>query len=655
MKILFVATDRRAAQMAAYALRGLASNVTLSWARTLPSALRWIHDNRDVSALVIEADVQRQGGASFAEGVRDLGIAAPVVVVAHEQADLLHVVTSALDRTRAAARDAAICTALQARLFELESDKDSLTAQVRRVSAACAEADQMRADAAAAAAARESELREQFDRELTIRASLQRELDEAHVTAARERTDFQNWLAARDDEIGQVGRDRDRLQRLVSDRDEELRVETARHLATQKAAQQGAADAEEKLRLAGEAGRREIGSLQQQIDTLKRELKARQTEVDSLRGELTRIPLLQMELEQGKKEARRQFERAPSPLCRCTRDGRITQANHSFARLLARKADDLRDTDLSQLFECANDFRWLLERSTNGEDAEAVETTWKTADGRRLHVRLRALAGVAGFDIAVENITGLREVEERLRQAQRMEAVGRLASEVAVTCEALLRDGEVTRVSGLLRQFAVYGDRQIDALEPVSMQKVLRNLGPVLKRVAGNDVRIALPKSTASFDVDVEAERVERILVNVASYARQRMPHGGRIKIDLATTVVDRRFLARHPDVRPGAHVLLTITEVHGAIRRVPAIDLRADVERADAPPSADSNPGVDLGALLGLIADCEGHLWMAAEPSGNMTLKIYLPSREAAASPDAAAAPARAGRARQLARWFRH
>jgi hypothetical protein len=285
-----------------------------------------------------------------------------------------------------------------------------------------------------------------------------------------------------------------------------------------------------------------------------------------------------------------------------------------------------------------------------------VETTWTTAEGGRLHVRLHALASTRdAIEIAVENLTSLREVEARLRHAQRMEAVGRLASEVAVTCEALLRDGEVARVSGLLRQFAVYGDRQIDALEPVSVQKVLRNLGPVLKRVAGDDVRIVLPKSSASFEVDVEAERVERILVNVASYARQRMPQGGRIKIDLATTVLDLRFLASHPDVRPGSHVLLTITGVHGTIRKVPAIDTRANSERAGTPSSAASSPAVDLGALLGLIADCEGHLWMAAEPSGNMTLKIYLPSREAATSPAAAAAPARPGRARQLARWFGH
>ena len=90
-------------------------------------------------------------------------------------------------------------------------------------------------------------------------------------------------------------------------------------------------------------------------------------------------------------------------------------------------------------------------------------------------------------------------------------------------------------------------------------------------------------------------------------------------------------------------------------MRSVIPFKAQPDQEPAEADGSSAGKPGVDLGALLGLIADSEGHLWMAAEPSGNMTLKIYLPSREAGAASDAAAAPARSGRGRQLARWFGH
>jgi len=63
----------------------------------------------------------------------------------------------------------------------------------------------------------------------------------------------------------------------------------------------------------------------------------------------------------------------------------------------------------------------------------------------------------------------------------------------------------------------------------------------------------------------------------------------------------------------------------------------------------------VDLGALLGLIGDCGGHLWMSAEPSGNMVLKIHLPARVSDAPADARAATPRPERGRAVARWFRH
>jgi PAS domain S-box-containing protein len=419
------------------------------------------------------------------------------------------------------------------------------------------------------------------------------------------------------------------------------------------------------------------------MDALRQELDATRTRAAALRSAAERVPVLQLQLEESQKENRRQFEHAPYGLCECTREGTITRVNHSVARLLGyRRADDLRGVDFAAtVFECAGDLRWLIERSVSTGTTESVETTWKTRDRRRLFVRLHVLSTDGSVAIAVEDLTNLRAVEERLRQAQRMEAVGRVASEVAVTCDTLLRDvtqggrqwlaaiesdtplrhqgelllGEVTRAAGFLRQFAVYGSKQISALEPVSVQGVLRDLEPVLKRVAGDDITLVLPKTSDPFDVDVEAERVERIFVNVANYARERMPHGGRVKIDLATTVVDRRFLANHPNVRAGAHVLITVTEVGGAIRPALPIELRAAPAAAGASRSASDKPGVDLGALLALIGDLGGHLWMAAEPSGNMTLKIHLPKRASDEVTDPAAPAARSDRGRPLARWFRH
>jgi signal transduction histidine kinase len=244
-----------------------------------------------------------------------------------------------------------------------------------------------------------------------------------------------------------------------------------------------------------------------------------------------------------------------------------------------------------------------------------------------------------------------------------MEAVGRLASEVAVTCDALLSDvargahewlamiggdhamrlhaerllTDVTRAASFLRQLGTYGHDEVRALEPVSAQRVLRDLAPALKRLVGDRIELVLPKSAGSFNVDVDAERLERVLTNVAGYARERMPAGGQVRIDFATMAVGRRFVAKYANVRPGDYVLITVTEL-------PAVhEFCRDSERT---ARSSDKPGVDLGVLVGLIASCNGHLWLEAQPAGNMVLKIHLPKPRGTNATD--------GRRGRLFRWFR-
>jgi PAS domain S-box-containing protein len=433
-----------------------------------------------------------------------------------------------------------------------------------------------------------------------------------------------------------------------------------------------------------EASNRELAKLQTEIKSLSRELEATKSQRDSLQKDAERVPLLQNQLDESQAEVRRQFEHTPYGICRWNRDGTVTHVNRALVRLLGyRSADELRALDFAaRVFESADDQRWLIERCLGSGAKETVEATWRRKDRERLVVRLLAVANTPNsVEAIVEDITHVRATEEKLRQAQRMEAVGRLASEVAVTCDNMLRDvsqdgqqwldaigsdtrlrqqaelllGEVTRAASFLRQLSVYGEKQASALEPVNVNQVLRDLEPVLKRVAGDDIEFVLPKGSRPIRVDVEVERVERILVNVAIYARERMPLGGRLKFDLRTMVVESKFLAKYPNVRPGGHALITVTEEKGAKRPDLPAELQNDAAAAGPNPSASDKPGVDLGALLGLIGDCGGHLWMTAEPSGNMVLKIHLPLRDSDALTEQTTSMARSGRGRVMSRWFGH
>ena len=467
--------------------------------------------------------------------------------------------------------------------------------------------------------------------------------------------------------------ERARLETALASRDTELRALDEQHRIEIQTAQEALTRLRERYRQTVERSDADIAHLFRQNDAVRQELDATRKRADALRVDAERVPGLQAELNLSQKERRREFERAPYGLCRCTPDGVITDANHSFVTLLGRRrAEELRNVEFADaIADFAGDVSWLLERARTTRKTETVETRWKNRDGRQLVVRLQAFAATTGsIEIVAEDITELRSLEERLRQTQRMEAVGRLASEVAVNCDALLRDvirgatdwvgavahdatlrrqgerlaADAARAAALLRQLGAYGANQARALEPVSAQRVLRDLAPVLKRVVGENIELVLSKASGPFYVDVTSERLERVLINVAGYARQRMANGGTMKIDLATTAVGRRFVARYPNVRPGDHVLITVTEMPGS----------TPLGAAEGAAGTFDKIGVDLGALVELIGSCGGHLWMEAQPAGNMVVKIHLPKRTTEGTADTSRFEATADRGGRLARWFR-
>jgi hypothetical protein len=262
-------------------------------------------------------------------------------------------------------------------------------------------------------------------------------------------------------------------------------------------------------------------------------------------------------------------------------------------------------------------------------------------------------------------------LEERLAKAHRLEAVGRLASEIADTCADLLRNvsrsgdellaslgetplrahgevifGDVNRATNFLRQLSAYSHKQAQDASPVDVNRVLRDLEPVLKKIAGDDIELVLPRKASALYVDVDAERVERVLVNIAAYGRTRMPTGGRLIVELARVAVDRKFTSKYPNVREGGHALIRVSEVRTGRMTWPIAPRAAGAAASGA--ETPESPGVDLGALQTLIGECGGHIWMNAEPGGNMEVKIRLPLR-----PGERTAPTARTSGNAVTRWF--
>jgi two-component system cell cycle sensor histidine kinase/response regulator CckA len=282
------------------------------------------------------------------------------------------------------------------------------------------------------------------------------------------------------------------------------------------------------------------------------------------------------------------------------------------------------------------------------------------------------------IEIAAEDLTRVRVLQDRLGQSHRMEAVGRVASEVALTCGRLLNDvrqhaqqwlldggsnvaprhqGELllqdlNRAADYLQKLVAYSDKQVSTPTLVELNTLMRDLAPVLKHVAGDDVEIQLPNASAPLNVDVETERVERLLVNLAAYGRERMPFGGSLTIELGTIVVDQRFTAKYPNVRPGPHALITVTENRRQARADNLLQLRDGSSARTPLAKPTQKPAMDLGTLQGLVGQCGGHLWMRLQPLGDIVAKIRLPLVTSYDQAHARAAAAGSG-GRSLTRWF--
>ena len=552
---------------------------------------------------------------------------------------------------------AAVSADLEARLAREVETRQALERVVdeTRAAAAAAErafheqADGLRAEA------REQQKRfdAQLDRERAEQQKQRTELQESNAALARERDGLQQSLTAAqeqsrrlDVELRDVRAHLDEVSEAADANNRRLTAELAesgRLLEAARSEHQATVDQlfSEHASVVS-AHRTEIDQVREQLAATTGDLESTRQRLTVVQGEADTLPRLRRELEDGRAEIGRLFQQSALAIFRCTRNGEVRQANRAAMTLVGRRTiDEMRGAQFaSAVFEDPNGLSWLVERCVSTRTRESIETTWRRKDGSRLFVRLSAYACAPDLiEIVAEDLTRVRVLQERLGQAHRMEAVGRLAADVAVTCGNLLNDvrqqvqewsaagsspasqqgqqvlAEVTRAAALLRQVCAYGEEQARTPAVTELNTVIQDLVPVLKRIAGDAVNVQMPGASSRLNVDIGSDRIERLLVHLASYGRSRMSSGGQLKIELGTTVVDRRFAAKHPNVRLGPHALITVTETR-------------DAHKAATPSSdnPDPKPRIDFGTLQSLVGGCGGHLWLTVQPEGDMIAKIRLP-----------------------------
>src|SRR5438445_797546 len=328
------------------------------------------------------------------------------------------------------------------------------------------------------------------------------------------------------------------------------------------------------------------------------------------------------------------------------------------------------DVPLSDVYADPAERQRLLDRDSYTErEYDEVEATWKRKDGRRLTVQLSVRAvrdgsgGVEYYETFVRDVTEQRRLEGQLLQAQKMEAVGRLAGGVAHDfnnlltvilsySDLLLEDlppeipdradvAEIRKAavaaSSLTRQLLAFSRQQV--LEPrvLDVNTVVASTEKLLTRLLGEDVSLTTTLAAALGAVKVDPGQLEQIIMNLAVNARDAMPRVGRLSIETANVEMDESYVHGHPLARPGHYVMLAVSDTGTGMDAATQARI---FEPFFTTKEAGKGTGLGLATVYGIVRQSSGFIWVYSEPGHGTSFKIYLPRVDEPVSPAGAAAP---------------
>jgi len=295
-----------------------------------------------------------------------------------------------------------------------------------------------------------------------------------------------------------------------------------------------------------------------------------------------------------------------------------------------------------------------IERATREHTDSEVEYQTVWPDGT---VRLIAMTGHTVYDEtgapiraagAALDVTEQRSLENQLRQAQKMEAVGQLAGGVAHDFNNLLtailgyaefvlddlpaddpnRKGieQISqagrRAAQLTQQLLAFSRKQMLAPRVLRVGDVVSGVIPLLRRLLGEaiDLRTAMGDRWHAM---ADPGQIEQVVVNLAVNARDAMPDGGRLTIETADVWLDDAYVKQHPMVSPGPHVMIAVSDTgHG----MDAVTQKRIFEPFFTTKAKGKGTGLGLATVYGIVKQSGGYIWVYSEPGHGTTFKVYLP-----------------------------
>jgi two-component system, cell cycle sensor histidine kinase and response regulator CckA len=338
-------------------------------------------------------------------------------------------------------------------------------------------------------------------------------------------------------------------------------------------------------------------------------------------------------------------------------EGQLRYLSQSVERVLGYKPEEIQGRSVFDLIhpEDLDLAKGRLKESLEtGARFEHFEIRVRHRDGswRTLSVTgtlLPSETGLRGVVTSARDLTEQRQLEAQFRQAQKMEAVGRLAGGVAhdfnnlltvihgygdmlrsslpegssnaVSVEEILAAAE--RATTLTRQLLAFSRRQVLEPRTIRLDAAVFEIEKMLRRLIGEDVELLLACEKAPGCVKADPGQIEQILMNLSVNARDAMPNGGRLTIGIADAEIDETHAARPGQPSPGPYVKLVISDTGVGMS---AETLSHLFEPFFTTKSPGKGTGLGLATVYGIVKQSGGYIWASSVEGSGTTFQIFLP-----------------------------
>ncbi len=354
---------------------------------------------------------------------------------------------------------------------------------------------------------------------------------------------------------------------------------------------------------------------------------------------------------------RRLFEESRDTIYIATPEGRMLDINPAGVRMFGYPSrEEMLEVDLGeQIYLRPEDRTRMLQSLTVRGFVEDLELEVRTKDGRRLTVLASASADrdQRGRVVAVRglmrDVTGQRDLERQLRQAQKMEAVGRLAGGVAHDFNNLLTaiigysdllamavpddsplrrhtdeiKAAAKRGADLTRQLLAFGRRQVLALETLDLNRSVSAIEKLLRRVIGEDIELISELDAELGAVQADPNQIEQVLLNLGINARDAMPEGGVLTLRTANIAFDAEATAAPAGLEPGSYVLLEVEDTGVGIPET----IRDQIfEPFFTTKPRGKGSGLGLSTVYGIVRQSGGQIVVDSSRGRGSRFRIFLP-----------------------------